>query len=157
MEPLTILIADDHPVFRKGLRALLTSMPVVELVGEATSGDEAIHLAEQLQPDVILMDLQMPGGGGLAAIRQEATRRCRTLGNRIAVVENGVTYAGEVVDLDPDYGLVLRLPGGDLKRMPALTPAARQLRMPSIAASNAPAFRRSASWTAGRPSMEMPA
>jgi DNA-binding NarL/FixJ family response regulator len=70
MEPLTILIADDHPVFRKGLRALLASMPAVQLVGEAKSGEEAIRLAEQLQPDVILMDLQMPAGGGLAAIRQ---------------------------------------------------------------------------------------
>ncbi len=70
MEPLTILIADDHPVFRKGLRALLASMPGVELAGEANSGEEAIRLAEQLRPDVILMDLQMPGGGGLAAIRQ---------------------------------------------------------------------------------------
>ncbi len=70
MESLTILIADDHPVFRKGLRALLASMQGVELAGEATSGEEAILLAEQLQPDVILMDLQMPGGGGLAAIRQ---------------------------------------------------------------------------------------
>lgn len=70
MEVLTILIADDHPVFRKGLRALLASMPEVELVGEATSGEETIHMAEQLQPDVILMDLHMPGGGGLEAIRQ---------------------------------------------------------------------------------------
>ncbi len=70
MEPLTILIADDHPVFRKGLRALLASMQGVELTGEATSGEEAIRQAEQLQPDVILIDLQMPGGGGLAAIRQ---------------------------------------------------------------------------------------
>ncbi|MCB0173142.1 MAG: response regulator transcription factor, partial [Anaerolineae bacterium] len=60
MDKLTILIADDHPVFRKGLRALLTSMPTTELVGEATTGEEAINLAEQLQPDVILMDLQMP-------------------------------------------------------------------------------------------------
>jgi DNA-binding NarL/FixJ family response regulator len=70
MDKLTILIADDHPVFRKGLRALLASMPTTELVGEATTGEEAIHLAEELQPDVILMDLQMPGGGGLPAIRQ---------------------------------------------------------------------------------------
>jgi DNA-binding NarL/FixJ family response regulator len=70
MDKLTILIADDHPVFRKGLRALLASMPETELVGEATTGEEAIHLAEKLQPDVILMDLQMPGGGGLPAIRQ---------------------------------------------------------------------------------------
>ncbi len=70
MDTLTVLIADDHPVFRKGLRALLASLPSTELVGEATNGEEAIELAEQLQPDVVLMDLQMPGGGGLPAIRQ---------------------------------------------------------------------------------------
>jgi DNA-binding NarL/FixJ family response regulator len=70
MEKLSVLIADDHPVFRKGLRTLLASMPEVELAGEATTGLEAVRLAEQLQPDVILMDLQMPEGGGLAAIRQ---------------------------------------------------------------------------------------
>ena len=69
MDNLTILIADDHPVFRKGLRALLTTMPNTELVGEAASGEEAILLSEKLQPDVVLLDLQMPGGGGLAAIR----------------------------------------------------------------------------------------
>jgi DNA-binding NarL/FixJ family response regulator len=70
MDRLTILIADDHPIFRKGLRALLASMSDVDLVGEVASGEEAIQLAEHVQPDVILMDLQMPGGGGLAAIRQ---------------------------------------------------------------------------------------
>jgi len=70
MDKLAILIADDHPIFRKGMRALLASMPEVELAGEATSGAEAVRLAEQLQPDLILMDLQMPSGGGLAAIRQ---------------------------------------------------------------------------------------
>lgn len=69
MDKLTILIADDHPVFRKGLRALLSTMPNTEVVGEAASGKEAIALAEKLQPDVVLLDLQMPGGGGLAAIR----------------------------------------------------------------------------------------
>ena len=69
MDNLTILIADDHPVFRKGLRAMLATTPNTELVGEAASGEEAIMLAEKLQPDVVLLDLQMPGGGGLAAIR----------------------------------------------------------------------------------------
>jgi DNA-binding NarL/FixJ family response regulator len=69
MDPLRILIADDHPLFRKGMRALLTSLPDIEVVGEAATGDEAITLAATLQPDVILMDLQMPGGG-LAATRQ---------------------------------------------------------------------------------------
>ena len=73
MDKLTVLIADDHPVFRKGLRALLTAIPNTELVGEVTSGEEAVRLAEQLQPDVVLMDLRMPGGGGLDAIRRIVT------------------------------------------------------------------------------------
>ena len=67
---LTVLIADDHPIFRKGLRALLGGQPALRLVGEASSGAEAVRLAAELRPDVILMDLQMPGGGGLAAVRQ---------------------------------------------------------------------------------------
>src|SRR5436309_13791278 len=70
MDHLRLLIADDHPVFRHGIRALLGATPDVEVVGEATSGDEAIALAETLQPDVILMDIQMPGVNGI-----EATRR----------------------------------------------------------------------------------
>ncbi|MFN8511465.1 MAG: response regulator transcription factor [Thermomicrobiales bacterium] len=67
--PLRVLIADDHPLFRKGLRTLLLSVPEVRLVGEATSGIEAVELAASLQPDVILMDLQMPNGDGLMAVR----------------------------------------------------------------------------------------
>jgi DNA-binding NarL/FixJ family response regulator len=69
MPKTTLLIADDHPMFRKGLRSLLESLSDFEVVGEAASGEEAIRLAADIQPDVILMDLQMPGGSGLAAIR----------------------------------------------------------------------------------------
>lgn len=69
MSSLSVLIADDHPLFRKGMRALLASMDDVELLGEATSGGEAIRMATDMQPDVVLMDLQMPDGGGLAAAR----------------------------------------------------------------------------------------
>jgi len=65
-----VLVADDHPIFRSGMRALLASVPDAEVVGEATTGDEAIAQAAALQPDLILMDLQMPGIGGI-----EATRR----------------------------------------------------------------------------------
>jgi DNA-binding NarL/FixJ family response regulator len=70
-EPLTILIAEDHPLFRKGLRALLATLPQVQIVSEAASGPEAVRLAAQLQPNLTLMDLQMPGDG-LSAIRQIA-------------------------------------------------------------------------------------
>ncbi|MDP9380653.1 MAG: response regulator transcription factor [Chloroflexota bacterium] len=70
MEPIRILIADDHRHFRDGLRALLLSARDVEVVGEAGTGDETLSLAARLQPDVILMDLQMPGINGI-----EATRR----------------------------------------------------------------------------------
>jgi DNA-binding NarL/FixJ family response regulator len=70
MEHIRILIADDHPVFRYGLRALLAAEPTTEVVGEATTGEEAIAKASSLQPDVILMDLNMPGINGI-----EATRR----------------------------------------------------------------------------------
>lgn len=69
-EPLRILIADDHPAFRTGLRVLLESIGDVEIVGEAATGEEAVQGAKELLPDVIVMDLQMPGGGGI-----EATRR----------------------------------------------------------------------------------
>jgi DNA-binding NarL/FixJ family response regulator len=72
-ETLTVLIADDHPLFRKGLRALLASMPEVRVVGEATNGAEAIRLAGELSPRLVLMDLHMPGVDGLTAIRQLAS------------------------------------------------------------------------------------
>ena len=68
-EPLSILIADDHPLFRKGLRALLATMPQVRVLGEASNGADAVRLAAELRPDVVLMDLQMPGGDGLSAVR----------------------------------------------------------------------------------------
>jgi DNA-binding NarL/FixJ family response regulator len=70
MDSIRILIADDHPVFRYGLRALLNAEPELEVVGEATTGDDVIALAATLQPDLILMDLNMPGVNGI-----EATRR----------------------------------------------------------------------------------
>jgi DNA-binding NarL/FixJ family response regulator len=68
--PLSILIADDHPVFRSGLRVLLAGIPDIEVIGEATTGENAIARAAELQPDVILMDIKMPGINGI-----EATRR----------------------------------------------------------------------------------
>ena len=70
MDKLRVLIADDHPLFRDGMRGLLATQPDMEVAGEATTGEEAVALAAELSPDVILMDIKMPGGGGI-----EATRR----------------------------------------------------------------------------------
>lgn len=81
MEKTRILIADDHTLFREGLRALLSSIPEFEVVGDAATGDDAIAQAAQSQPDVILMDIQMPGVNGI-----EATRRIVNTSPHIGVI-----------------------------------------------------------------------
>lgn len=70
MDHIRVLIADDHPLFREGMHDLLDSLAETEVVGEATTGAEAITQAKALQPDVILMDIKMPGINGIEATRQ---------------------------------------------------------------------------------------
>ena len=74
MSPIRLLIVDDHPVVRDGLRGMLSSDADFEVVGEASDGAEALAMAEARTPDVILMDLRMPGLGGAAAIRELGER-----------------------------------------------------------------------------------
>ena len=81
MTPMRVLIADDHLFYREGLRVMLGAVPEVQLVGEAATGDEAIERALALQPDVVLMDLKMPGASGI-----EATRRIVRESSRIGVL-----------------------------------------------------------------------
>lgn len=69
-QTVRVVLADDHPVVRDGLRALLTSLGTVDIVGEAATGREAVRLAVTLHPDVLVMDLQMPDVGGVEATRQ---------------------------------------------------------------------------------------
>ena len=80
-EPIRILIADDHPIFRFGMRTLLTSMPDMTVVGEAVTGEEAIQLVDTLLPDVVLMDIHMPGTSGI-----EATAHIRAEHPRTAIL-----------------------------------------------------------------------
>ena len=82
MESIRILLADDHAILRQGLRAMLSSTPEFGVVGEATTGEEAVTRSAELRPDVVLMDIQMPDLNGI-----EATRR--------------------VVDTDPNAGVVV--------------------------------------------------
>jgi DNA-binding NarL/FixJ family response regulator len=65
--PVTVLLADDHPVVREGLRGMLAAEPAITVVGEAGSGDEAVAMTRRHRPDVVLMDLRMPGGDGVQA------------------------------------------------------------------------------------------
>jgi DNA-binding NarL/FixJ family response regulator len=80
-EPIRVLVADDHPLFRDGLIALLHDEPDTELTGTAATGTEAVDLARETQPDVVVMDLQMPGLNGI-----EATRRIVADSPHIAVL-----------------------------------------------------------------------
>ena len=68
--PIKVLIADDHVFYREGVRALLSNVPKIEVIGEANNGEEAIVQARDLQPNVILMDLKMPGMNGIDATRR---------------------------------------------------------------------------------------
>jgi len=81
MESIHIFIVDDHVLYREGVRKMLSVAPDIEIVGEAASGDEAIVQILTLQPDVVLMDLKMPGVNGI-----EATRRILYASPRIGVL-----------------------------------------------------------------------
>ena len=72
MSSLRVLVADDHPLYREGLTLALTAMPDVEVVGEAGDGESALALAAAAEPDVVLMDLHMPGMSGVEATRRLA-------------------------------------------------------------------------------------
>jgi NarL family two-component system response regulator LiaR len=73
--PIRVLLVDDHAILRRGIRALLSTEPDIEVVGEAGDGAEALARAEALQPDVILMDLVMPNMDGIVATQQVTTRQ----------------------------------------------------------------------------------
>jgi DNA-binding NarL/FixJ family response regulator len=69
-DTVRVLIADDHPLFREGMRGRLDRLADIAVVGETASGDEAVELARKLEPDVVLMDIKMPGLNGIEATRE---------------------------------------------------------------------------------------
>lgn len=73
MTPLRILVADEHPVFRAGLRVMLSMMPRIEIIGEVATGARAVDVALEVKPDIILMDLHLPETGSIETIRSIVT------------------------------------------------------------------------------------
>ncbi|MEV6393247.1 response regulator transcription factor [Streptomyces sp. NPDC051907] len=100
-QTITLIVVDDHPVVRDGLRGMFASSPGFEVLGEAANGEEGVELAARLDPDVVLMDLRMPGGGGVAAIAELTRRGARskvlvlttydTDSNTLPAIEAGAT------------------------------------------------------------------
>jgi DNA-binding NarL/FixJ family response regulator len=98
---ISIVVVDDHPVVRDGVRSVLDGVPDFEVVGDADSGPAAVDLAAALDPDVVVMDLRMPGGGGVDAVRELRRRGLRasvlvlttydTDSDTVAAIEAGAT------------------------------------------------------------------
>lgn len=142
-DQLTVLIVDDHPVVRQGLRVLLDVHDGIEVTGEAADGEEALALAAGLTPDVILLDLKLPGLDGIAVLRE---LRARGVASRVLVLTSGndpaqvsrAVQAGAsgflYKDVDPDAlvrairavndGNMLLAPGAAGTLMPGAAPAA---------------------------------
>jgi DNA-binding NarL/FixJ family response regulator len=112
MDPgIRVLIADDGTHWRNGLRALLSSLPAVDVVREASDGQEAIRLVEDAQPDVVLMDVRMPELDGLRATRLIKRRWPQV---RVVVLTLYAAYLAEAIAVGADGFLVKGCPTEDL-------------------------------------------
>jgi DNA-binding NarL/FixJ family response regulator len=114
-EPTRVLLADDHTLFREGVASLLERVGDIRLVGEAATGEEAVRLAEELLPDVVLMDLKMPGIGGIEATRAIVGRNPHTGVIMVTMFEDDESVfaalkagARGYVLKDADRGMLLR-------------------------------------------------
>ncbi len=133
MNPIRVLIADDHPVVRAGLQGMLAAHAEVQVVGEACDGEQAVQRCRELQPDVVLMDLRMPGMDGVAATEKICAERAQT---RVLIL---TTY-----DSDRDIDRAVRAgatgyllkdsPREELFRAIAATARGESLLAPAVAA-----------------------
>ena len=131
---IRLLIADDHPVVRDGLSGMFAAEPEFEVVGEAADGAEAIGLAQALQPDVILMDLQMPGVNGLVAIAELAKRGVAA---RVLVLTTYDTdgYVVPAIEAGATGYLLKDAPRDELLRAVRAAAAGQSVLAPSVAST----------------------
>jgi NarL family two-component system response regulator LiaR len=93
----TVLIADDHPLFRRSVRAILENEPDLQVVGEAADGVEAVRLAQEIHPDVVLMDITMPELDGLEATRQ-IKAKCPEIAVLVLTIHNDEQHAVGILE-----------------------------------------------------------
>jgi DNA-binding NarL/FixJ family response regulator len=132
MAPIRLLIVDNHTLFRQGLVSLLQSEPGLQVIGEAAGGEEALKLAQELQPDVVLMDVKMPGMDGVEATRRllEAMPHARVLmltvseeeENLFAAIQAGARgYILKNADADELLQAIQRVHAGEAMLSPLMT------------------------------------
>ena len=142
---IRLLLADDHPVVRAGLRAILDAEPDLEVIGECESGEEAVRLVGQLRPDVVLMDLKMPGLDGAAATARvvaESTSRVVVLttfdtdGDILRAIEAGaIAYLLKDAPRDELVGAVRAAARGQtVLASPVATKLVSAVRRPGLSA-----------------------
>jgi len=130
---IRVLLADDHPVVREGLRGMLSAESDIEVAGEAASGSEAVALFASLQPDVVLMDLRMPGGDGVHAIENIRSRHGN--GARIIVLTTYDTDADilRAVEAGATGYLLKDAPRADLLRAIRAAASGETVLAPAVA------------------------
>jgi DNA-binding NarL/FixJ family response regulator len=129
---ITLLIADDHPIVRDGLSGMFASDPDFQVLGEAGDGAEAVRLARTLRPDVILMDLRMPGMDGLAAITELARQR---IASKVLVLTTYDTdsYVLPAIEAGATGYLLKDAPRTELLRAVRAAAAGQSVLPPSVA------------------------
>jgi DNA-binding NarL/FixJ family response regulator len=131
--PIRLLIADDHPIVRDGLSSMFASAPGFEVLGEAADGAAALRLAKELQPDVILMDLRMPGMDGLTAIT-ELTRLGVTARVLVLTTYDTDTHVLPAIEAGATGYLLKDSPREDLLRGARAAAKGESVLSPSVAA-----------------------
>jgi DNA-binding NarL/FixJ family response regulator len=142
---IRILLVDDQALFREGLRTLLSVQPGLEVVGEAGNGEEAVHLAATLRPDVVLMDLHMPVLDGVAATRRlrESRPDCRVI---VLTTFDDDEYVFEGLRAGAVGYLLKDVPSEKLVEAIKATARGESFLQPSVAAKVVAEFARMAEW-----------